>query len=119
MWIIKAAIGCLVSFILRLLVSSGFFDLMSYVSVWIGNWVYIFIALVFIDLVFTLNISLDEKAKEDKKYHILQAVLAVLMLLGAIILCYFSFYNNLIWVSWVNVACIVVFLAVAALRVFT
>ena len=118
MWIIKVAIGLLVAFILRLLVSSGFFNFISYVSVWMANWVYVFIALVFIDLVYTFNISLDEKAKEDKKCHILKAVLAIIMLLGAIIFCYYSFYQNLIWVSWVNVGCLVIFLGIAALRVF-
>ena len=42
MWIIKVLIGCVFAFVLRLVVSYGFFDLISYASVWIANWVYVF-----------------------------------------------------------------------------
>jgi len=118
MWIIKVLIGCLAAFFLRLFVSSGFFDLISYASACVANLVYIFIALVFIDLVFTLNFSLDQRAKEDQKYHILKAVIAVTLLIGAIIMCYYSFYQNPIWVSWANIACLVIFLLIAVLRIF-
>ena len=118
MWIVKIIIALAFAFVLRMMVNTGFFELVSYVSVWLANWVYVFEALVFVDLVFAFNITLDEMAKTNGKIYGVKAVLSALVILGEIILCYYSFYHNQLWVSWVNVGCVVGFLVLAVLRLF-
>ena len=41
-WIIKLIIACIFALILRMTVDTRFFDLVSYASVWLANWVYVF-----------------------------------------------------------------------------
>ena len=41
-WIIKLIIACVFALILRMTVDTRFFDLVSYASVWLANWVYVF-----------------------------------------------------------------------------
>ena len=117
-WLIKFLIGCVVAVILSLLVSTSFFQLISILSVWIANWTYIFESLVFVDLVFALNISFDERSKEDRKFYVLKAILTVCLLCGSAILCYYSFKHNPLWISWANIICILIFLIIALFRTF-
>ena len=41
-WIIKLIVACVFALILRMTVDTRFFDLVSYASVWLANWVYVF-----------------------------------------------------------------------------
>ena len=70
-------------------------------------------------MVFALNISFDERAKDDRKFYGLKAVLTVIVFLASTILCYYSFKHNLLWISWINVALLVIFLIIAFLRLFS
>ena len=56
--------------------------MISYVSVWLANWVYIFEALIFVDLVFAFNMTFDELAKTNGKIYGVKAVLSALVILG-------------------------------------
>ena len=59
MWIIKILVGLAFSFLFWLISGTAVFGVMSYVSVWIANWFYVFVALVFVDLVFALDATFE------------------------------------------------------------
>ena len=74
--------------------------------------------MVLVDLIFAINFSLDEWAKTNQKIYGVKAVLVAFVIVGSIILCYYSFKHNALWISWVNVGYLVIFLLLAVLRLF-
>jgi hypothetical protein len=103
---------------LALLASTGLVTFLSYVSVWIVNLVYLFEALVYVDLVYALDRTFDEKAKENNKIYIVKATFTIIAFLAAGCLCFFSFQYNPVWISWTNIGVFAVFLIIALLRIF-
>lgn len=59
LWIIKIIIAALVALILRLVVGTGFFEYLMIFSEWGATLLYLFIAIVFVDLVYAFDIYLD------------------------------------------------------------
>lgn len=118
-WIIKIMVAGLIALILRLIVSTVLFEYMSYLSVWSGHLLYLFFGMVFIDLVYTLDSSIDQYAKHNHKGYILKAIMTVILFLASMFMCFVSFKYNEYWISWVNVGCLLVFVLVAFLRVFS
>lgn len=103
---------------LRLMVGSQFFEYLGYFSVWASNLLYLFIAIVFVDLVYVFDGYLDECALQNKKIYILKAIISITVLIAASFICFLSFYHNPAYVCWTNAICLVVFLILALLRIF-
>jgi predicted signal transduction protein with EAL and GGDEF domain len=118
LWIIKVMVAALVCLVLRLLVGTAFFECLMAVSEWGANLLYLFIAIVFVDLVYAFDAYLDECAVENSKVYILKAILSITLILTAAFLAFLSFQHTPPFVSWVNVVLMALFLAVALLRVF-
>lgn len=81
----------MIAIVYWLLVGTTFFEYLSCLSVWIVNLLYIFISLVFIDLVYAVDATLDQKAKDYPKLYILKAILSTIILATSALLCYLSF----------------------------
>lgn len=111
-------IAALISLILRLLVATAFFDYLIIFSEWGANLLYLFIAIVFVDLVYAFDAYLDECAQENNKVYILKAIVSITLILISSFLCFLSFKHNPLYVSWVNVILLVVSLIIALLRIF-
>ena len=104
--------------LLRLVVATSFFEYLTYFSIWGANFLYLLQVIVFVDLAYALNITMDEAAKNNSRFHILKAIISISFLIAASFLCFIGFKYNPLWVSWVNAISLVVFLIVALLRVF-
>ena len=109
-------VGCLSAIILRSLAPSDFLNAISFGSVLTANLLYFFIALAYVDFVFSLNMNFEDRAKDNQKFHILKAIATSFFFIGSIVLLYFSFYRNPVWVSWVNLSSLAIFLIIAILR---
>jgi purine-cytosine permease-like protein len=62
-WIIKVIIAALLALFLRFTVGTTFFQYLEYISVWSANLLYLFIAIVFVDLAYAFDAYLDECAQ--------------------------------------------------------
>ena len=118
LWAIKILIAALVCLFLRLMVGSQFFQYLGYFSVWAANLIYLFIAIVFVDLVYVFDAYLDECALQNKKTYILKAIVSITVLIAASFICFLSFSHNPAYVCWTNAICLVAFLILALLRIF-
>jgi hypothetical protein len=118
MWLIKIVIIAIVALVYRLLVATAFFEYLGYFTIWGANLLYIFEAIVFVDLVYALDGRLDECAKENGKFYILKAIISISVVLAASFLCFVGFMHNPLWVCWANAICLVVFVILALLRLF-
>jgi hypothetical protein len=63
LWIIKIMVAALISLVLRLIVATTFFQYLIVFSEWGANLLYLFIAIVFVDLVYAFDNYLDECAQ--------------------------------------------------------
>lgn len=118
LWIIKIIVAALTSLILRLVVGTTFFEYLMIISEWGANLLYLFIAIVFVDLVYAFDAYLDECAQENSKVYILKAIISITLILTASFMSFLSFKHNPLFVSWINVIFLAVFLIVALLRIF-
>jgi L-asparagine transporter-like permease len=118
LWIIKIMVGALISLVLRLVVGSTFFDYLMVFSEWGANLLYLFIAIVFVDLAYAFDNYLDECAQENSKVYILKAIISITLILAASFMSFLSFKHNPLYVSWINVVLLGVFLIIALLRIF-
>lgn len=59
----KILVAALMSLVLRLIVGTSFFDYLMVFSEWGANLLYLFIAIVFVDLVYAFDNYLDECAQ--------------------------------------------------------
>lgn len=118
LWIVKVLAVALLALLLRLVVGTGFFQYLTYFSIWGANLLYLFEAIVFVDLVYALDNSIDECAKENRKLYVLKAIVSISILIAASFLCFLSFQTNPTWICWTNAACLFVFLVIALLRIF-
>lgn len=118
LWIIKILIAALLGLVLRLLVATTFFQYLMVFSEWGANLLYLFIAIVFVDLVYAFDNYLDECAQENSKLYILKAIISITLILSAGFMSFLSFKHNPLFVSWTNVVLLVVFLIISLLRIF-
>jgi hypothetical protein len=118
LWFFKLMVIALIALFLRLAVGTTFFVYLEYFSVWGANLLYLFIAIVFVDLSYAFDGYLDECAQENHKVYILKAILSITLLLTASFICFISFKHNPLYVSLINAIFIGIFLLLALLRVF-
>jgi len=118
MWLIKIFIIALFALFLRLLVGTTFFTYLGYFSVWGSNLLFFFEALVFIDLVYSLDSYLDECAQQNNKIYVLKAIISITVLIAAAFLCFLSFHQNNYIVCWANAGLLAIFFILAVLRIF-
>lgn len=83
-----------------------------------ANFLYVFEALVFVDLVYALDNSMDECAKENQKFYIFKAIVSITILLLASFICFMSFSHNQLWICWTNAVALVIFVILALIRIF-
>lgn len=117
-WIIKFLIALLASLVFRMLVATAFFEYLGYFSIWGSNLLFVFEAIVFVDLVYSLDAYLDECAQSNNKVYILKAIISITVLIAAAFICFLSFKHNNIYVCWVNAGCLALFFIMAVLRLF-
>ena len=83
-----------------------------------ANLLYVFEAIVFVDLVYALDNTIDECAKENSKFYIFKAIVSVTILLLASFICFMSFSHNALWICWSNAITLVIFVISALVRIF-
>lgn len=103
----------------RLLVATSFFQYLSYFSIWGANFLYLFEAVVFVDLVYALDGAIDQCAKENPKIYILKAIISSTVLIAASFVCFLSFKYNPQWLCWINAGSLILFVILAVLRLFS
>jgi hypothetical protein len=118
MWIIKLFVAAFWAIMLRLMVGTAFFHYLDYFSIWGSNLLFLFEAIVFIDLVYALDNSLDKCAQQNSKIYILKAIISITLLIASAFICFISFKHNNLVVCWINAAFLILFFILAILRVF-
>ena len=74
---------------------------------------------MFIDLIYSFDRFIDEKALENNKLYILKAILSITILLTASFICFVSFKHNPPYICIVNAILLGLFIIFAILRIFT
>lgn len=74
--------------------------------------------MVFIDLVYSLDQILNEWAERNPKVYILKAVMSIITIASAVIICFLSFNYVPLYVFIINTVCLALFFVVTMLRIF-
>jgi hypothetical protein len=118
LWLVKLLVAAFWAIMIRLLIGTASFRYLDYFSIWGSNLLFLFEAIVFVDLVYALDINLDKCAQQNSKIYILKAIISITLLIASAFICFISFKHNNQVVCWINAVSIIIFFIVAILRVF-